>query len=133
MQFSISCPCPEPLLVLLLSACLNLKKLVIGMTPDIADSTFQQVFSTNRLQVGAQGQLYPTHAPTHPAPGEPGDQAELAADAAHPQLLAAPVRQPPHCSGRCRLAASFQVILEIKLALHIYIKWKNVTGRNWRS
>ena len=54
MQFSISCPCPEPLLVLLLSACLNLKKLVIGMTPDIADSTFQQVFSTNRLQVKDQ-------------------------------------------------------------------------------
>ena len=61
MQFSISCPCPEPLLVLLLSACLNLKKLVIGMTPDIADSTFQEVFSTNRLQVAAKGQMLCTH------------------------------------------------------------------------
>jgi len=49
-QLSISCPCPEPLLVLLLGACLNLKKLVIGMTPDIGDSTFQLVFSTNRLE-----------------------------------------------------------------------------------
>ena len=31
-QLTISCPCPEPLLVSLLSACFNLKKLVVGMT-----------------------------------------------------------------------------------------------------
>ena len=30
-QLTISCPCPEPLLVSLLSACFNLKKLVVGM------------------------------------------------------------------------------------------------------
>ena len=31
-QLTISCPCPEPLLVSLLSACFNLKKLVVGIT-----------------------------------------------------------------------------------------------------
>ena len=65
MQLSISCPCPEPLLILLLSACLNLRKLVIGMTPDIGDSTFQQVFSTNRLQVAMKDQLYATECTQH--------------------------------------------------------------------
>ena len=30
-QLTISCPCPEPLLVSLLSTCFNLKKLVVGM------------------------------------------------------------------------------------------------------
>ena len=30
-QLTISCPCPEQLLVSLLSACFNLKKLVVGM------------------------------------------------------------------------------------------------------
>ena len=65
MQLSISCPCPEPLLILLLSACLNLRKLMIGMTPDIGDSTFQQVFSTNRLQVAMKDQLYATARTQH--------------------------------------------------------------------
>ena len=49
-ELSISSPCPEDLLVCLLSLCLNLKTLVIGSMCDITDHCFDQILMNNRLQ-----------------------------------------------------------------------------------
>ena len=49
-ELSISSPCPEDLLVCLLSLCLNLKILVIGSMCDISDHCFDQILINNRLQ-----------------------------------------------------------------------------------
>ena len=59
-----------------------------------------------------------------PAPGTPGDQAEQAADAAHHQLLACPVRQSPHCCRRRWLAGCYQVIL-------VFLKTETFFKHSW--
>ena len=49
-ELSISSPCPEDLIVCLLSLCLNLKSFVIGSMCDITDQCFDQILINNRLQ-----------------------------------------------------------------------------------
>ena len=49
-ELSISSPCPEELIVCLLSLCLNLKILVMGSMCDITDQCFDQILINNRLQ-----------------------------------------------------------------------------------
>ena len=49
-ELSISSPCPDELIVCLLSLCLNLKILAIGSMCDITDQCFDQILVNNRLQ-----------------------------------------------------------------------------------
>ena len=46
-ELSISSPCPEVLIVSLLSLCLNLRTLVIGSMCDITDHCFDQILMNN--------------------------------------------------------------------------------------
>ena len=47
---SITNPCPEMLMVILLSLCINVKKLNLGINCGITDSTFDQIFLNNKFQ-----------------------------------------------------------------------------------
>ena len=49
-EVSISSPCPEEMLVILLSLCLNIKTLSIGSMCEITDQCFDQIFASNKLQ-----------------------------------------------------------------------------------
>eukprot|EP00092_Neocalanus_flemingeri_P012383 GFUD01013351.1.p1 GENE.GFUD01013351.1~~GFUD01013351.1.p1 ORF type:complete len:606 (+),score=129.36 GFUD01013351.1:29-1846(+) len=47
---SIANPCPEKLLITLLSLCINVKKINLGISCGITDSTFDNIFPTNKFQ-----------------------------------------------------------------------------------
>jgi len=47
---SIASQCPEKLLVVILSLCINVKKINLGMNCGIGDSTFDQILSNNKFQ-----------------------------------------------------------------------------------
>ena len=47
---SIANPCPEKLLIILLSLCINVRKLNLGMNCGITDSTFDKIFINNKFQ-----------------------------------------------------------------------------------
>ena len=47
---SVADPCPEKLLVILLSLCINVKKITLGINCVIADSTFEKIFQNNKFQ-----------------------------------------------------------------------------------
>ena len=49
-EVSISSPCPEEMLVILLSLCLNIKTLAIGSMCEITDQCFDQILASNKLQ-----------------------------------------------------------------------------------
>ena len=49
-EVSISSPCPEEMLVILLSLCLNIKILAIGSMCEITDQCFDQILTSNKLQ-----------------------------------------------------------------------------------
>ena len=49
-SISIANPCPEKLLIILLSLCINVKKINLGINCGITDSTFEKIFPSNKFQ-----------------------------------------------------------------------------------